>query len=100
VRERADVEEELVDRGAARAPLHRRRGDGERQRRLGPEERRTGESADGAHRDRAAVELERERLAACDERHDGEKPQKVAGAAGEEADRPRCNAPEAHDDNE
>ena len=62
-RERADVEQDLVHRRAAGAPLHRTDRDRQRQRATRPEQRGAGEHADRAHGERALVDdLERECL--------------------------------------
>ena len=94
-REGADVEEELVDRRAPRAPLHRRGGDGERQRRLRAGDRGSGQRTDRADGDRASVELEGERLAAGDERDDRQQAEDLGRRSEDEAERAGGDAADA-----
>ena len=68
-RQRTDVEEQLVEDGAARAPLDRRHGDREHECCARADDRRRRERTDGADGDRARLlHLERQHLAEADER--------------------------------
>ena len=85
-----------MQRGAAGAPLDDRDGQSERQRGAVVEQRGAGERADGADGDRALDlgELQGQRLAAADEREDGEQAD-VVGALAE--DEPGDAEPDADD---
>jgi len=76
-RQRTDVEEDVVQRRTARAPLDRHAGEREWQCRTKAEKRcgrKTTHGADREHR-RSFVRLERKSLAHSDEPHDGEQTQ-------------------------
>ena len=88
-RERADVEEHVLEPEPAGAPLDRGDRHRERQRDARPEERRARERADGADGDRADVRLERERLADPDQADDGEEAEELVGPAHQQAEDPR-----------
>ncbi len=96
-RQRADVEEHLVDRTAVGAPLDR--ADGDRDRECAPraEERSACERTDGADGDRAVVELERERLPHADERDHGEQADDVGRGAQEDAHHAGRDARDRHE---
>ena len=88
-RERADVEEHVLEAGTAGAPLDGGDRHRERQGDPRPEERRTGERADGADGDRAGLlHLERERLADADEPDDGDQADDVRRLAEHGAQNP------------
>ena len=76
-RERADVEEHVVDRRAPCAPLDDGGRDRERDRCPRTEERRARERTDGGDRDRAVVDLQRESLPDADQDHQGDQPEDV-----------------------
>ena len=87
-RQRADVEEHLVRPDPLRAPVDDRDRDRDRERGPRPEQRRAGDRADGAQRDRAAADLvadgQRDGLADADERDDREQARDVGRAAEQE----------------
>ena len=99
-RQRADVEEHAVDLLALCAPLDDADRHGEDEGSPGAEERGSGERADGADRDRAVIELERERLPHADERDHGEQPDHVRGGAEDRADDARGDADGADEPDE
>ena len=99
-RERADVEEHAVDLLALCAPLHDADRDRDCKGGSRPEERGTRERADGTDRDRAVVELERERLPHADERDHGEEPDHVRRGAEDRADDARSDAHRADEADE
>ena len=85
-RERADVEEQLVEDAPPGAPLDRRHRDRERERGARADDRSAGERTDGAHRDRAGVlDLERESLADADEDDDRDQACDVGARTDEDA---------------
>src|SRR5205823_12238713 len=92
-RERADVEENVMQRLAPGAPLDGRGRDRERQSGTGAEQGRARERTHGADGDGAEIELERERLPGADERDDRDHsadvvvcPEDEAGNSGPGAD--------------
>ena len=73
----ADVEEHLVYRRAPRAPLHHARRHGQEQRHTHVEQSHAGDRADCADRDRAVVDLDRDRLPDRNENCDRDDPSPV-----------------------
>ncbi len=82
------------------APLHDADGHGDCKGGSRPEERGTRERADSTDRDRAVVELERERLPHADERDHGEEPDHVRRGAVDRADDARSDADRADEADE
>ena len=99
-RERADVEDHVVERRPPRAPLHRGDRDRQGERGADAEQRGAGDRADGADRDRAVVDLERERLAGTDERDECNQPEPVRAVRRDHAERAGHEADGADDPDE
>src|SRR6185436_16327607 len=99
-RKRADVEDHVVERRPARAPLDR--GDRDRQEEGGAdvEQRGAGDRTDGTYRDRAVVDLERKRLAGADQRDEREQPEPVRAVTVDRAERAGREAGRADDPDE
>ena len=90
-RDGAGVEDQLPQLQAPGAPVRGYGRDRDHERGSRAEERRAGERADDGDRDPAFVDVQRQRLAAADERDDHDEPEQVVADA--RAGRPRCPPP-------